>query len=47
MAYQKEQYEADKSFKFSYAKIANLLPERNFYGWRTAIAKFGMSFVDS
>jgi len=27
LAYQNEQYEADKSFKFSYAKIANLLPE--------------------
>ena len=26
LAYQNEQYEADKSFKFSYAKIANLLP---------------------
>lgn len=25
--YQNKQYEADKSFKFSYAKIANLLPE--------------------
>lgn len=27
LAYQNEQYEADKSFKFSYNKIANLLPE--------------------
>ena len=27
LAYQNKQYEADKSFKFSYAKIANLLPE--------------------
>ena len=27
LAYQNEQYEADKSFKFGYAKIANLLPE--------------------
>lgn len=27
LAYQNEQYEADKSFKFSYAKIANLLPK--------------------
>ena len=27
LAYQNEQYEADKSFKFSYTKIANLLPE--------------------
>lgn len=27
LAYQSEQYEADKSFKFSYTKIANLLPE--------------------
>ncbi|WKS98944.1 transposase [Gallibacterium salpingitidis] len=27
LAYQNEQYEADKSFKFSYSKIANLLPE--------------------
>mgnify|MGYP000845002713 FL=1 len=26
LAYQNEQYEADKSFKFSYTKIANLLP---------------------
>ena len=27
LAYQNEQYEADKSFKFSYAKITALLPE--------------------
>lgn len=27
LAYRNEQYEADKSFKFSYNKIANLLPE--------------------
>jgi putative transposase len=27
LAYQNEQYEADKSFKFSYVKLANLLPE--------------------
>ena len=27
LAYQNEQYEADKSFKFSYNKLANLLPE--------------------
>ena len=27
LAYQNEQYEADKSFKFGYTKIANLLPE--------------------
>ena len=27
LAYQNEQYETDKSFKFSYNKIANLLPE--------------------
>ena len=27
LAYQNEQYEADKSFKFSYIKITNLLPE--------------------
>ena len=27
LAYQNEQYEADKSFKFSYTKITNLLPE--------------------
>ena len=27
LTYQNEQYEADKSFKFSYNKIANLLPE--------------------
>ena len=27
LAYQNEQYEADKSFAFSYTKIANLLPE--------------------
>lgn len=27
LAYQNMQYEADKSFKFSYTKIANLLPE--------------------
>ena len=27
LAYQNEQYEADKSFKFSYNKIANLLPQ--------------------
>ena len=26
LAYQNEQYEADKSFKFSYAKITSLLP---------------------
>lgn len=29
LAYQNEQYETDKSFKFSYAKMANLLP-----GWK-------------
>ncbi len=27
LAYQNEQYEADKSFKFSYTKIANFLPQ--------------------
>ena len=27
LAYQNEQYEADKSFKFSYVNVANLLPE--------------------
>ena len=27
LAYQNEQYEKDKTFKFSYAKLANLLPE--------------------
>ena len=27
LAYQNEQYEKDKSFKFSYAKLANMLPE--------------------
>ena len=27
LVYQNMQYEADKSFKFSYTKIANLLPE--------------------
>ena len=27
LAYQNEQYEKDKSFKFSYTKLANLLPE--------------------
>ncbi|WP_216605238.1 helix-turn-helix domain-containing protein [Pelistega europaea] len=27
LAYQNEQYKADKSFKLSYAKMANLLPE--------------------
>ncbi|MDK4685707.1 transposase, partial [Kingella negevensis] len=27
LAYQNEQYQKDNSFKFSYAKIANLLPE--------------------
>lgn len=27
LAYQNEQYKKDNSFKFSYAKIANLLPE--------------------
>ena len=27
LAYQNEQYKADKSFKFGYTKIANLLPE--------------------
>ena len=27
LVYQNEQYQLDKSFKFSYAKIANLLPE--------------------
>ena len=27
LRYQNEQYEADKSFKFSYTKIANLLPK--------------------
>ena len=27
LAYQNEQYQQDKSFKFSYTKLANLLPE--------------------
>ena len=27
LSYQNEQYQKDKSFKFSYTKIANLLPE--------------------
>lgn len=27
LAYQNEQYEKDKTFKFSYTKLANLLPE--------------------
>lgn len=27
LAYQKEQYQQDNSFKFSYTKMANLLPE--------------------
>lgn len=26
LAYQNEQYEADKTFKFNYIKLANLLP---------------------
>ena len=33
LAWQNEQYQADNTFKFSYSKIANLLPQ-----WKTELA---------